>query len=112
MIFHDSTKKMVFKHQNKAKFKNLDDSGVLSSDFPGLTISTASMTLTASTASFHAKNTEYYVSNNPATKMTYPGLSMWNGSSKIHFFTKFWHPFSWTLEAVEAILRDKDKFQE
>ena len=39
------------KHQNKAKFKNLDDSRVLSSNFPGLRISAASMTSTASTAS-------------------------------------------------------------
>ena len=37
MIFHDSTKKLSFsKHQCKAEFKNLDDSEVLSSDFPGL----------------------------------------------------------------------------
>ena len=44
-------KKWFSKHQNKAKFNNLDDSGVLSSDFPGLRISVASMTSTASTAS-------------------------------------------------------------
>ena len=30
---------------------------------------------------------------NPSTKMTYPGLSMWNGSSKIHYFIDFWHSF-------------------
>ena len=36
MIFHDSTPKKCFsKHQNKVEFKNLDDSEVLSSDFPG-----------------------------------------------------------------------------
>ena len=40
------------KHQNKAKFKDLDDSEVLSSDFPVLRTSAASMT---STASFHQK---------------------------------------------------------
>ena len=66
MIFHDSTPKKCFsKHQNKSKFNNLDDSGVLSSDFPGLWISVASMTSTASTASvasmtstasFHKRN--------------------------------------------------------
>ena len=44
-------KQMVSKHQNKAKFNNLDDSGVLSSDFPGLGISVASMASAASTAS-------------------------------------------------------------
>ena len=46
-----SLKIMVFKTSNKAKFNNLDDSGVLTSDFPGLGISVASMTSTASTAS-------------------------------------------------------------
>jgi len=55
-------KKWLSKHQNKAKFNNLDDSGVLSSDFSGLRISVASMTSTASTASmtstasFHKRN--------------------------------------------------------
>jgi hypothetical protein len=53
------------KHQNKAKFKNLDDFEVPSCDFPGLRTSAASMTSTASTtsmasmtstASFHQKN--------------------------------------------------------
>ena len=39
------------KHQNKAEFKNLDDSEVLSSDFLDLKISAASMASTASTAS-------------------------------------------------------------
>ena len=55
-------KKWFSKHQNKAKFNNLDDSGVLNSDFPGLGISVASMISTASvasmtsTASFHKIN--------------------------------------------------------
>ena len=97
---------MVFKTSNKAKFKNLDDSGVLSSDFPGPIISAASMTLTASTASlasmtstasFHKKNPEFYVSINPGTKMAYPGPSMSNGSPKIHYFIDFWHFFYWRL---------------
>jgi hypothetical protein len=58
MIFH---KTWFSKHQNKAKFKNLDDSRVLSSNAPGLRISAASMTSTdsvasmTSTASFHKK---------------------------------------------------------
>ena len=52
MIFHDSTQKFFFsKHQNKAKFNTLDDSEVLSSDFPGLKTSAASMISVASTAS-------------------------------------------------------------
>jgi hypothetical protein len=65
MTYHDSTKKIFFsKHQNKAEFKDLDDLEVLSSDFPVLRTSAASMTSTApttsmasmtSTASFHQK---------------------------------------------------------
>ena len=66
MIFHDTTQKIFFsKHKNKAEFKCLDDSEVLSSDFSGLKTSAASVTLTASTtsvasmtstASFYQKN--------------------------------------------------------
>ena len=64
--FYDSTPKNFFsKHKYKADFKCLDDSEVLSSDFPGLKTSAASMTSVASTASmasmtstasFHQKN--------------------------------------------------------
>jgi hypothetical protein len=50
------------------------------------TTSVASMT---STASFHQKLNEFDVSVNPDTKMTYPGLLMWDGSSKIHYFMDF-----------------------
>jgi hypothetical protein len=50
-IFHNSNKKYEFsKHQNKAEVRNLDDSAVISSDFPGLGIFSALMTSTASTA--------------------------------------------------------------
>ena len=65
MIFHDSIKRKSFsKHQNKVEFKNLGDSEVLSSDFPGPTTSVASLTSstsatslasTASKAPFHQK---------------------------------------------------------
>jgi hypothetical protein len=52
ITFHDSTKIFCFsKHQSKAKFKNLDDTEVLSSDFPGLRTYATSMTSTASTTS-------------------------------------------------------------
>jgi hypothetical protein len=52
MIFHDSTKIIfVSKHQNKAEFKNLVNSEVLSSDFSGHKTSAASVTSTASTTS-------------------------------------------------------------
>ena len=46
---------------------------------------------------FTIQTSEFYVSINHGTKMTYPGLSMWNGSSKTHYFIEFWHPFSWRL---------------
>ena len=44
-------KKLFSKHKYKAEFKCLDDSEVLSSGFPGLKTSAASMTSAASTAS-------------------------------------------------------------
>ena len=62
MPLHDSTiKDILSKHQNKAEFKDLDDSEVFSSNFPVLRTSAASMTSTTSmasmisTASFHQK---------------------------------------------------------
>ena len=42
--------------KKKAEFKNLDDSEVLSSDFPGLKTSTASLTSSASTTSLASTN--------------------------------------------------------
>ena len=52
IIFHDSNIFLFFsKHQNKAEFKNLDDSKFLSSDFPDLRTSAASMTSIATTTS-------------------------------------------------------------
>ena len=74
----------------------MDDSEVLSSDFPGLRTSAASMTSTASTtsmasmtstASFHGKNADPDGWIIPGTKMTNNGSFLWNGSSKIQFFT-------------------------
>ena len=38
---------------------------------------------------FTGEITELNVSFNHGTKMTYPGLSMWNGSSKTHYFIDF-----------------------
>jgi hypothetical protein len=46
-----SKKTFFSKHKNKVEFKCLDDSEVLSSNFPGLETSVASMTSVASTAS-------------------------------------------------------------
>ena len=48
-------KKYVSKHQNKAEFKNLEDSEVPSSDILGLRTSAASMTSTASTTLMTSK---------------------------------------------------------
>jgi hypothetical protein len=97
MIFHESTKSIFFsKHQNKAEFKNLDFSKVLISDFPDLRTYEASMTSTASTtsmasitftASFHQNITDCDGWITPGTKMTNIGPFLWNGSSKIQFFT-------------------------
>ena len=51
MIFHDHTKKMFSKHQNKAGFKTLGDSDLLSGDFSGLKTYAVSLTSSASAAS-------------------------------------------------------------
>ena len=48
MIFYDSTQE---KHKIKAEFKCLDNTEVLSSEFPGLQTSAVSMTSVASVAS-------------------------------------------------------------
>jgi hypothetical protein len=54
---------------------------------------------------FSSKKLEHLdVSINPSTKMTYPGLSMWSGSSKIHYFIDFWHSFCWRLWRTEMLL--------
>ena len=53
-----------------------------------------------STASFHQKLTGLDVFINPGTKITYPGLSMWDDVSwKIYYFIEFWPSFR--TEAVE-----------
>jgi hypothetical protein len=49
LIFHDSNKKYLFsKHQNKAEFRNLDDSAIISSDIPGLRTFAATVLLPCS----------------------------------------------------------------
>ena len=81
---------------NKDEFKCLDDSEVLSSGFPGLKTSAASMTSVASTASMasmtstaslHQKITNPDDLIIPSTQMTITSPFYWNGSSKIQFFT-------------------------
>ena len=58
---------------------------------------------------FTKKFTELDVSISPDTKMTYSSLLMWDGSSKIHFFIDFWHPFSWRLWRTGMLLLTKLK---
>ena len=41
--------------------------------------------------------------------MTYPGLSMWNGSSKLYYFMDFWHSFCWRLWRPWMVLSTKSK---
>jgi hypothetical protein len=76
------------------------------SDFPGirnlsgLNAPTASTTLVASitsTASFHQKTYWVWCFLQSCTKLTYPGLSMWDNSPKIPYFIHFWHSFCWRL---------------
>ena len=51
--------------------------------------------------------TEFYDSINHGTKNTFPGLSMWNESSKIHYFMDFWHFFCWRLWRPYMLLLTK-----
>ena len=95
-------KNIFSKHQNKAEFKNLDDSEVLSSDFPDLRTSAASVTSAASmtfTASFHQKNTAPDGWILPGNQMTNTAPFLWNGLPKIQIFTDI-VPF--LSEAVEV----------
>ena len=84
MIFHDSAQKTFFsKNKNKAEFNCLDDSEVISSYFPGLKTSAASMT---SVEYFIKKSTDYDGLIIPSTQMTNSSPFLWNGLSKIQFF--------------------------
>ena len=110
MIFHDSTKEKSFsKHQNKVEFKNLDDSEVLSSDFPGPRTSAASLTSSASAASlastaskalFHKKKILVLMVGSslaPKLPMRAPFCGMDPQNPIFH-----WHLILFLLEAVEA----------
>ena len=114
MIFHDSTKKFfVSKHQNKATFKNLDDSENLSNNFSGLKTSAASLTSLAHMQPHwpHRPLQPYFIKELPDsddwiipdTKMTNTSQFLWNGSSKIQFFQQN----SWSFYTSEPFtLRD------
>ena len=73
---------IVFKHQNKAEFNNLDDFNVLTGDFPGFRTSTASKASMASmthTTSFDQKkmtDTDGWII--PGTTMTNTCPLLWN----------------------------------
>jgi hypothetical protein len=55
------------------------------------------------------KHPELDVSINPATKMAYSGLLMWDGSSNIYHFMDFWHPSCWRLWRTGMLLLTKLK---
>ena len=87
------------------EFKNLEDSEVHSSDFQALETSAASLTSAASETSLAstASKAQFPPKKLPdpnvliitCTKITNTGNFLWNGSSKIRFFTNIWHPFCW-----------------
>ena len=56
---------------------------------------------------FTKKFTELDIFINSDTKMTYPGLLMWDGSSKIYCLIDFWYPFSWRLWRAHNIKKIK-----
>ena len=97
LIFHDSTKiNFVSKHQNKAEFENLVNSEVLSSDFQALEPLQPQWPRQPQQPQwpqwpqqphFIKKFTDPDGSMIPGTKMTNTGPFLWNGSSKIQFFT-------------------------
>ena len=101
-------KKIFSKHKNKAEFKYLDEFEVLSSDFPGLKTSAASMTSVASaasmasmtsTASFYIKNSFLWFDHPWHQNDQYWSISV-EWIIKNHSFLLSLAPFLW--EAVEA----------
>ena len=93
---------MFSKHQNKAEFRNLDDSAVISIDFSGLRTFAASKTSTASTtsivsmtlaASFYQKIIDSDVWIIPSIQMIKTRPFLWNGSSEINFLSDICYPF-------------------
>ena len=99
MVHHDHTQNFIFSiHQNKAENQNLYDSEVLISDFPGFRTSAASMTSSSLQPQWPQQPLKPYFIKKlpdpddwiiPGTKITNAGPFLWNGSSKIQFFTDF-----------------------
>ena len=98
----------ISKHQNKAEFKNLDDSQVLSSDFPGLgtsltsAASAASLASTTSTAQFHQRTSwNWWLEHSWHQNDQYWSLYVeWIIKNPIIH----WYLISFLSEAVEASL--------
>ena len=99
------------KHRNKAEFYNMDDSEVISSDFPGLRTSAASMTSTASTtsvasmtstASFHQRTSWTWLLDHP----WYQNDQYWSLFEEwiIKNPVFYWYLIPFLLEAVEVNL--------
>ena len=91
---------LFLKHQNKAEFKNLDDSEVLSSDFTGLkTLQPLWPHRPQQPHWPHWPQQPYFIKELldsdcliiPGTNMTNTGFSSWNGSSNIQYFTDIWY---------------------
>ena len=95
MRFHDSTPKILFsKHQNKAEFKNLDDSEVLSSDFTGLKTLQPLWPYRPQQPNWPRQPKQpYFIKKLPdsdSLALKWPiGPFLWNESSKTRFCTDF-----------------------
>ena len=102
MIFHDSAKiNFVSKHQNKAEFKNMDNSEVLCSNFSGLKSLQPHWSHQPHQLLQphwpHQPIQPYFIKELPdsdgwmipGTKMAKTGPFLLNGSSKSNFFTDF-----------------------
>ena len=82
------------------EFKNLEDSEVHSSDFPGLR-NLSSLIDLSGLCNLTGLNSPISPKKLPdadgliitGTKITNTGNFLWNGSSKIQFFTNICHPF-------------------
>ena len=96
--YYDSTKTFFSKHQNKAEFKNLDNSEVFSSDFQTLETSAASLTSSASAASLASTDSIVIFPKIFLILMVWSSLAhtspfLENKSWKIQFLTDIWGPF-------------------
>ena len=98
MVFCDSTPNTIFsKHQNKAEIQNLDDSKVFIKDFLGVPLQPQGPHRPLQPQWPQQPLKPYFIKEIPdiddwiipGTKMTNAGPFLWDGSSKIQFFTDF-----------------------